>query len=91
MFKLTTIKERIFNLEIQCFSAYFSLKLGQKKLIQQKYSEKKKKSIPECSFAVTSPVLCTVSPPEKIQHAPRFSLAITNIKYENGVIQPCLL
>lgn len=90
MFKLTTIKERIFNLEIQCFSAYFSLKLGQKKLIQQNIL-KKKKSIPECSFAVTSPVLCTVSPPEKIQHAPRFSLAITNIKYENGVIQPCLL
>lgn len=73
------------------FQCLFFSEVGAKKVDTAKYSEKKKKSIPECSFAVTSPVLCTVSPPEKIQHAPRFSLAITNIKYENGVIQPCLL
>lgn len=58
MFKLTTIKERIFNLEIQCFSAYFSLKLGQKKLIQQKYSEKKKNQFQ--NVVLQLPLLCCV-------------------------------
>lgn len=56
MFKLTTIKERIFNLEIQCFSTYLSLKLGTKKLILQNILKKKK--IQFQNVVLQLPLLC---------------------------------